>query len=105
MRAAWSDANIAKAGGFVHMARRAVFARQPQLCVSSPRHVAGLTEEAAMFAIVAAILFAIALILALVGFALGPLDVIVFISAGLLCLALHLAGIGAGTRTWRRTRV
>jgi membrane protein implicated in regulation of membrane protease activity len=64
-----------------------------------------LTEETAMFAIIAAILFAIALILALAGFALGPLDVITFISAGLLCLALHLAGIGAGTRTWRRTRV
>jgi hypothetical protein len=104
VRAAWPDANIDKVGGFVHTAR-CVFARQPQLRVSSPRHVAGLTEETAMFAIVAAILFAVALILALIGYILGPLNVITFISAGLLCLALHLAGIGAGTRTWRRTRV
>lgn len=59
-----------------------------------------------MLAIVAAVLFAIALIFSLAGFALGPLDVITFMAAGLLCLALHLAGIGAGsTRSWRRSRL
>ncbi len=55
-----------------------------------------------MLAIVAAILFAIALILDLIGVGL----VFVFISAGLLCLALQLAGVGDGsTRSWRRSRL
>ncbi len=58
-----------------------------------------------MLAIVAAILFAIGLILTLVGVAIGPFDVIAFITAGLLCLALDLAGIGAGFRSSRRSRV
>jgi hypothetical protein len=50
-----------------------------------------------MFAIVAAILFAIALIMDLaeadVGLAAGT-----FVTAGLLCLALHMAGIGSVIR-------
>lgn len=58
-----------------------------------------------MLAFVAAVLFAIALILHLAGETLGPLDVETFTIAGLLCLALQLAGIGAGTRSWRRSRV
>ncbi|HEX6402853.1 MAG TPA: hypothetical protein VF003_06825 [Pseudonocardiaceae bacterium] len=59
-----------------------------------------------MFAVVAAILFAIALVLALIGTGYGPLNVITFISAGLLCLALQQAGVGAGsTRSWRRSRL
>ena len=59
-----------------------------------------------MLAIVAAILFAVALVLALVGAGYGPLNVITFISAGLLCLALQQAGIGAGSmRSWRRSRL
>jgi len=58
-----------------------------------------------MLAIVAAILFAIALIMDLadasIGIAAGT-----FVTAGLLCLALHLAGIGAATKTGgRRWRV
>ncbi|MGH8078240.1 MAG: hypothetical protein ACREX8_05410 [Gammaproteobacteria bacterium] len=58
-----------------------------------------------MLAIVAAVLFAIALILDLADTTLGPLDVLAFIAAGLLCLALQLAGIGASsTRSWRRSR-
>ena len=58
-----------------------------------------------MLAIVAAVLFAIALILDLADTAFGPLDVLTFIVAGLLCLALQLAGIGAGpARSWRRSR-
>ena len=59
-----------------------------------------------MLAIVAAILFAVALVLALVGVGYGPLNVITFISAGLLCLALQQAGVGAGSmRSWRRSRL
>lgn len=59
-----------------------------------------------MLAIVAAVLFAIALILDLTVGTIGPFDVMAFIAAGLLCLALQLAGVGAGsTRSWRRSRV
>jgi hypothetical protein len=59
-----------------------------------------------MLAIVAAVLFAIALILDLTVGAIGPLGVTTFIAAGLLCLALQLAGVGAGsTRGWGRSRV
>ena len=55
-----------------------------------------------MLAIVAAVLFAIALILDLTVGAIGPVGVMAFIAAGLLCLALQLAGVGAGsTRSWR----
>jgi hypothetical protein len=59
-----------------------------------------------MLAIVGAIIFGIALVLALIGYGIGPLNVITFITAGLLCLALHMAGIGAGSmRSWRRSRL
>jgi hypothetical protein len=60
-------------------------------------------KEAIMFAIIAAILFAIALILGLAGVGLGPVGPQTFTVAGLLCLALHLAGLGA--RTFRRSRI
>lgn len=61
-----------------------------------------------MFAIIGAILFAIALIIDLakadVGLAAGT-----FVTAGLLCMALHLAGVGAlvrarGGRRWSMRR-
>lgn len=58
-----------------------------------------------MFAIVAAILLALALVLHLAGVALGPLDPTAFMLAGLLCIALQFAGVGAGTGSWRRSRV
>jgi hypothetical protein len=59
-----------------------------------------------MLAIVAAILFLVGLILHLLGVALGPLDVTAFMVAGLLCLALELAGVGtSSTRSWRRSRL
>ena len=59
-----------------------------------------------MLAIVAAVLFAIALVLDVAEVALGPLDAMTFIAAGLVCLALQLAGVGAGsTRSWRRSRL
>ena len=47
-----------------------------------------------MLAIVAAVLFLIALVLELASVALGPVGALVFITAGLLCLALQLAGVG-----------
>jgi hypothetical protein len=61
-----------------------------------------------MFAIIGAILFAIALIIDLakadVGLAAGT-----FVTAGLLCVALHMAGLGAvvrarGGRRWYARR-
>jgi hypothetical protein len=57
-----------------------------------------------MLAIIAAVIFAIALIIDLaeadIGLAAGT-----FVTAGLLCLALHMAGLGAGTRLGRRWSV
>jgi hypothetical protein len=55
-----------------------------------------------MVAIVAAVLFLIALILELTGFSLGILTATVFITAGLLCVALHLAGVGANRSVFAR---
>jgi hypothetical protein len=58
-----------------------------------------------MFAVIGAVIFAIALIIDLakadIGIAAGT-----FLIAGLLCLALHMAGVGAAVRTsGRRWRV
>ena len=61
-------------------------------------------EEAVITAIVAAVLFAIALLLHLGNLSLGPLDVTFFALAGLIAAALHLAGIGATSRGWARRR-
>lgn len=56
-----------------------------------------------MFAVVAAILFGLALLFDLLKTDLGgTITIQTFILAGLLCLALHLAG--AGTVRWRRGR-
>ena len=55
-------------------------------------------EEAIITAIVAAVLFVIALLLHLSGLSLGPLDATFFELAGLVAVALHLAGIGASFR-------
>ncbi len=61
-----------------------------------------------MFAIVAAVLFALAVIFDLAGFAAGPLTAGLLVDLGLLCIALQLAGVGAssgsGSRSWRRAR-
>jgi hypothetical protein len=55
-----------------------------------------------MLAIVAAVLFAIALIFNLAGTTLGThVGSGTFIAAGLICLALHQAGVGTSTN-WRR---
>lgn len=53
-----------------------------------------------MLAIIAAVFFLIALIFELAGISLGTLTDQVFITAGLLCVALYMAGIGG--RHWRR---
>jgi hypothetical protein len=50
-----------------------------------------------MLAIAAAVLFLIALVFELGSLAFGPLGALVFITAGLLCLALQLAGVGRRT--------
>jgi hypothetical protein len=55
-------------------------------------------EEAVLTAIVAAVLFGIALLLHLAGLALGPLDSTFFMLAGLVAAALHLAGVGTTLR-------
>lgn len=51
-----------------------------------------------MLAIVAAVLFGIALIFELAGFGLGPISATVLVTAGLLCVALDLAGVGTRAR-------
>ena len=48
-----------------------------------------------MFAIIAAVLFALALLLNLAQTSLGVISAETFMLAGLLCVALHLAGIGS----------
>lgn len=58
-----------------------------------------------MFAIIGAVLFALALIFDLAKAGLG--DVITtgtLVDAGLLCLALHLAGVATNTRSWNWRR-
>ena len=56
-----------------------------------------------MLAMVAAILFAIALIFQLAGTTLGThIGSSTFIAAGVMCLALHQAGVGTST-SWRRS--
>jgi hypothetical protein len=63
--------------------------------------------EANVFAIIAAVLFGLALILELAGRDLGPvLDQGTLTTAGLLCVALHLAGVATAWRGrgWRRRR-
>jgi len=60
-----------------------------------------------MFAIVAAVLFGLALLLDLANANLGSgIEIGTIVTAGLLCLALHLAGVLTGWRTsgWGRRR-
>lgn len=55
-----------------------------------------------MTAIAAAVLFTIALILHLAKLSLGPLDETVFVIAGFVLTALHLAGVGTTRRRLSR---
>ncbi|MET7331918.1 hypothetical protein [Nonomuraea sp. NPDC005650] len=50
-----------------------------------------------MFALVAALLFVIALVFEIAGLAVGSVVTVTTLgTAGLLCVALHLMGVGAG---------
>lgn len=55
-----------------------------------------------MVAIIGAVLFGLALLFQLAGISLPVLTVDVLTTAGLLCVALHLAGIGTSRRTRAR---
>jgi hypothetical protein len=55
-----------------------------------------------MFALVAAVLFLLALIFELAGIGLSVITATVLVTAGLLCLALSLAGVGGAARLGRR---
>jgi hypothetical protein len=54
-----------------------------------------------MLAIVAAVFFLIALIFELAGITLSVVTATVLLTAGLLCVALFLAGVGGGARIGR----
>lgn len=55
-------------------------------------------------AVIAAVLFGLALLFRLTGFALSVITAEVLVTAGLLCVALHLAGVGktVKVRSYRR---
>ena len=57
-----------------------------------------------MLAIIAAVLFGLALIFDLLGVAFGNFNTTTLLLAGLLCVALHLAGVATAWRgrRWRR---
>jgi hypothetical protein len=57
-----------------------------------------------MLAIVAAVLFGLALIFDLAAISLPVITSGILVTAGLLCLALYLAGIGSRTMSSRRSR-
>lgn len=57
-----------------------------------------------MVAIIAAVLFGLALIFSLAGFSLAIITWEVLITAGLLCVALHLAGVGTSMPSRSRSR-
>jgi hypothetical protein len=57
-----------------------------------------------MAAIVAAVLFGLALLFQLLNFSISVITATVLITAGLLCMALHLAGVGSGVHVRGYTR-
>lgn len=57
-----------------------------------------------MTALIAAVLFGIALIFQLFSIGIPVLTADVLITAGLLCVALHLAGVGSTRRSYSRRR-
>ncbi len=67
-------------------------------------HASGYQRR--MFAIIAAVLFAFAFIFDVTRTSLGDITANTLMLAGLLCLALHLAGVGGAWRLrgrrWRR---
>lgn len=57
-----------------------------------------------MTAIIAAVLFALALLFQLLNVSISVITADVLITAGLLCVALHLAGVGSAVRVRGYTR-
>ena len=55
-----------------------------------------------MFAVVAAVLFALALVFELASLSVSVITNSLLTTAGLLCLALYFAGVGAREVTYRR---
>lgn len=55
-----------------------------------------------MLAVVAAVLFALALVFELASLSLSMITSSLLVTAGLLCLALYFAGVGAREVTYRR---
>jgi hypothetical protein len=55
-----------------------------------------------VLAVVAAVLFALALIFELAGISLSVITSTLLTTAGLLCMALYFAGVGAREVTYRR---
>lgn len=56
-----------------------------------------------MTAMIAAVLFGLALIFQLAGISIEIITADVLITAGLLCVALHLAGVGSRSVSYRRS--
>lgn len=57
-----------------------------------------------MTAIIAAVLFALALLFQLANFSISVITATVLVTAGLLCVALHMAGVGNTVRVRGYTR-
>ena len=55
-----------------------------------------------MLAVVAAVLFGLALLFELVGISLEVITSTVLVTAGLFCLALYFAGVGSRSVAYRR---
>ena len=55
-----------------------------------------------MFAVLAALSFAISVLMHAFGWSSGKVDVTLFLLIGLLCVALHLCGFLASHVWWRR---
>jgi hypothetical protein len=55
-----------------------------------------------MLAVVAAVLFGLALLFELVGISIEVITSTVLVTAGLFCLALYFAGVGARQVSYRR---
>jgi hypothetical protein len=72
--------------------------------MSGGTSAATTTPEETMLAILAAILFALALIFDLTKTSLGDITANTLVIAGLLCVALHLAGVATAWRGRRYRR-
>jgi hypothetical protein len=57
-----------------------------------------------MLAVVAAVLFGLALLFQLLGVSIEVIGPSVLTTAGLLCVALYFAGVGSRSVSYRRTR-